>query len=168
MGWAMSAWSFTRPWTAAPWPGCCWFIERVSSSRMPQPLQNRARRWFFSPHRRQWSHSLRDGMARNRPSLPSISLTSRMTKVLSNVSEQNALRRLAPLPHKLMRTSVTCISVPLGHLGPDETRCERLPVALGVRRVRREEDAASATGCYRSRGAVLLDFHSTTPRERGG
>src|SRR5688500_13199855 len=94
-------------------------------------------------------------MARNNPSLPSISLTSRMTNVLSNVSEQNALRRLAPLPHRLMRTSVTCISVPLGHVGPDETRCEQLPVALGVRRVRREGDAVNATGCYHPRGVVL-------------
>src|SRR3954466_1368802 len=69
---------------------------RFSSKRVPQLLQKRARRWFFSPQRRQRSHSLRDGIARNRPSLPSISLTSRMTNVLSNVSEQNAFRRLPP------------------------------------------------------------------------
>ena len=48
-------------------------------------VAERARRWFLSPQDGQWSHSFRDGMARNRPSLPSISLTSRMTKVLSNV-----------------------------------------------------------------------------------
>src|SRR5688500_17794378 len=68
-------------------------------------------------------------MARNRPSFPSMSLTSRTTKVSSRVSEQNARRRPplgppAPLPppepggtpepaglppreeHRLIRTSV--------------------------------------------------------------
>jgi hypothetical protein len=80
-------------------------------------LQKRALRWFFSPQRRQWSVSFREGMARNSlvpplSSFPSISFTSRMTKVLSNVSEQNALRRLLGPPQRLIRTSVRRISHP--------------------------------------------------------
>src|SRR5687767_9718320 len=109
----MSAWSFTRP---GPCPAL-WLIDRFSSSRDPQPLQKRALRWFFSPQRRQWSVSLREGIARNSlvpplSSFPSISLTSRMTKVLSKVREQNALRRLLGPPHRLIRTSVRRISHP--------------------------------------------------------
>src|SRR5205823_14395992 len=73
-------------------------------------LQYRARRWFFSLQAGQWSHSLRDGIARNRPSFPSISFTSRITKVLSNVSEQNALRRLPCSPQRLIRTSVSSMT----------------------------------------------------------
>ena len=76
-------------------------------------LQKRARRWFLSPQRGQWSQSLRLGMARKSPSGPSISLTSRTTKVSSNVSEQNALRRPAARPpHRLTRTSVSCMAHP--------------------------------------------------------
>src|SRR5687768_10309740 len=51
-------------------------------------------------------------MARKSPSGPSMSFTSRTTKVSSNVSEQNAFKRPAVLPQRLTRTSVSCMAHP--------------------------------------------------------
>src|SRR4051794_23736235 len=128
-------------------------MKRFSSRRDPQPLQNLARRWFFSPHRWQWSQSLRDGIARNSPSGPSISFTSRITKVLSNVSEQNAFSRLVCPPHRLMRTSDRCMTHPALRR---KKRCELLRhsprIELPVEHARFEVKWARA----RVTGQVLL------------
>ena len=50
--------------------------------------------------------SLRLGMATNGPFVPSMIFKSRTTKQLSNVIEQNALRRSPGSSMSLMRTSV--------------------------------------------------------------
>ncbi len=94
----MSAWSLARPSISR--------VARVSSMRMPQALQNRARRWFLHPHFWHRSVSFRLGMATNTPLVPSMIFRSRTTKALSKVTEQNASSRSLFSSHSLMRTSV--------------------------------------------------------------
>src|SRR5262249_52879997 len=74
--------------------------------RLPHWLQYCARKWFFMPQPGQCVVSLRLGIATNGPFEPSIILRSRTTKQLSNVIEQNALRRSPGSSISLMRTSV--------------------------------------------------------------
>src|SRR5262245_12844871 len=86
------------------------------------------------PHFGQCAVSLRLGMATNGPFEPSMIFRSRTTKQLSNVIEQNALRRSPGSSMSLMRTSVISTVVLLAQSrdllttasGVDEPKLARL------------------------------------------
>src|SRR5262245_8098503 len=126
IGWAMSAWSLTRPSASR--------VARSSSSLPPHWLQKRARRWFLHPQEVQRSVSFRLGIATNEPLVPSMIFRSRTTKASSNVTEQNAWRRSFSLlsSMSLMRTSVITTAVLLCVCGtsnatPNQEQFEPIP-----------------------------------------
>src|SRR5262249_27307398 len=132
---------------------------RFSSSRCPQELQKRARKWFLEPQEVQRSLSLRLGIATNDPLAPSIILRSRTTKALSKVTEQKACNRSLFSATSLMRTSVMTTAVLLQSLW--RPLGLRRPVRLQLRADRRAESRMRVKlGCERRR------FASVRPKRR--